>query len=158
VFFGRLFGDGLLAYIIYAFLFVGVFNSATNAQQIGRELLISISPNQDPNRHLVRFIGIVAFSIICLIQLFSSRAGRSINSTFALIKILFLLVLLGFGFAAICRNTNPVEFTQKVSGIPALNYAQAILAVLFSYAGWENANFVSTTPVPECSFRPIDLN
>lgn len=147
VFFGRLFGDGLLAYIIYAFLFVGVFNSATNTLQIGREFLICISPNQNPNRHLVRFIGIVAFSIICLIQLFSSRAGRSLNSIFALIKILFLLVLLGFGFAAIRHNTSPVEFTQKVSGIPALNYAQAILIVLFSYTGWENANFVSTTPV-----------
>jgi amino acid transporter len=142
VFFGRVLGDGLLAYTVYAFLFVGLFNSGTNVLQVGREILISIKPEQDPNRDLVRFIGVVTISIICLIQLFSSRAGRVLNGFFALVKILFLLVLFFFGVGALRSSDEPSDFTQEQPDVPTLNYAQGILVVLYSYEGWENANFV----------------
>jgi amino acid transporter len=142
VLFGRVLGDGLLAYTIYAFLFVGLFNSGTNVLQVGREILISIHPEQDPNRDLVRFIGIVTISVICLIQLFSSRAGRVLNRFFAIVKILFLVVLFFFGVGALTNNDPPSDFTQKQQHIPPIDYSQAILVVLYSYEGWENANFV----------------
>jgi amino acid transporter len=134
-------GDGLLAYTVYAFLFVGLFNSGTNVLQVGREVLIAIHPDQDPNRDLVRFIGIVTMSTICLIQLFSSRAGRVLNGFFALVKILFLVVLFFFGVGALNSNPKPGDFTDKAPE-PTLNYAEALLVVLYSYEGWENANFV----------------
>ena len=142
VFFGRVLGDGLLAYTVYAFLFVGLFNSGTNVLQVGREILIGIHPEQDPNRDLVRFIGIVTISVICLIQLFSSRAGRVLNGFFAIVKILFLVVLFFFGVGALSSNDAPSDFTQKQEHIPPIDYSQAILVVLYSYEGWENANFV----------------
>jgi amino acid transporter len=143
--FSRIFGDGLLAYTCYAALFVGVFNSATNIMQIGRETLIAISPDKDPNGDLMRFIGIFALIIICLIQLFSSRAGRVLNRFLALVKITFLIVLFGFGCAYISKYGGQTHFTEKIQGITSFNYAQALLVVLYSYDGWENATFVSDT-------------
>ncbi|KAF8864817.1 hypothetical protein BDZ45DRAFT_669190 [Acephala macrosclerotiorum] len=141
--FNRIFGDGLLAYTCYAFLFIGVFNSTTNIMQIGRETLIAISPDGNPNLNLLRFIGIFALMIICLIQLFSSRAGRALNKFLALVKITFLIVLFFFGCAYISKHGAQAHFTEKVPNLPAFGYAQALLVVLYSYDGWENATFVA---------------
>lgn len=143
--FSRIFGDGLLAYTCYAFLFVGVFNSGTNVLQIGRETLIALSPEKEPNADLVRFIGVFSLMIICLIQLFSARAGRVLNGLFALVKITFLIVLFGFGCAYINQHGGQTHFTEKIPGTPLFNYAQALLVVLYSFDGWENATFVSDT-------------
>lgn len=110
--------------------------------QVGRELLISIHPSESPNRDLLRFIGVVTLSVVCLIQLFSARAGRILNSVLAAIKILFLLILLFFGCHYITKNGKVLDFNTNAPGLPALNYAQALLTVLYAYEGWENANFV----------------
>ncbi|KAI9744086.1 MAG: hypothetical protein M1818_002238 [Claussenomyces sp. TS43310] len=157
----RLMGDGLLAYTIYAFLFVGLFTSATNYLQVGREILISIEPDKTPNNDLIRFIGVVVLSIIAFIQLFSARAGRVLNGGFALVKIAFLLILLCFGFQKLARDPSPGDFTTTYRGlftnnattiatnntdsVPPVesNYAAALIGVLWSYEGWENANFVA---------------
>jgi len=140
----RLLGDGLLAYTVYAFLFVAIFNSCTNILQIGRQTLIAISPGSPPNADLMRFISVFALSIICFIQLFSSRAGRALNNFSSILKLLFLIVLLGFGFDSLRRNGSAGDFTDKVpSKVDNFSYAQALLIVLYSYEGWENATFVA---------------
>jgi len=140
----RLLGDGLLAYTVYAFLFVAVFNSATNILQIGRQTLIAIHPDSPPNADLMRFIAVFALSIICFIQLFSSRAGRALNNFSSILKILFLIVLLGFGFDALRRHGSAGDFTDKTPvEVSNFSYAQALLIVLYSYEGWENATFVA---------------
>jgi amino acid transporter len=142
-FISRILGDGLLAYTCYAFLFVGLFNSGTNCLQIGRETLIAIHPDEEPNGSLVRFIGVFALMMICLIQLFSSRAGRVMNRFFALMKITFLIVLFVFGCAYIGKHGGQTHFMEKTPNLPTFNYAQALVVVLYSYDGWENATFVS---------------
>jgi amino acid transporter len=91
----------------------------------------------------VRFIGIFALMMICLIQLFSSRAGRVLNRFFALVKITFLLVLFVSGCVYISKHAGRTHFTEKIPNLPAFNYAQALLVVLYSFDGWENATFVS---------------
>jgi amino acid transporter len=149
-FLSRIFGDGLLAYTCYATLFVGVFNSGTNVLQIGRETLIAIHPDEEPNGSLVRFIGVFALMMICLIQLFSSRAGRVLNRFLALVKITFLIVLFVFGCAFIGKHGGATHFTEKIPNLPAFNYAQALLVVLYSYDGWENATFVSASHSRAC--------
>jgi len=140
----RILGDGLLAYVVYAFLFVAIFNSCTNILQIGRQTLIAINPDTPTNPDLMRFIAVFALSIICFIQLFSSRAGRALNNFTSILKILFLIVLLGFGFDALRRNGSAGDFTQNIPvDVANFSYAQALLIVLYSYEGWENATFVA---------------
>ncbi|KAK0741981.1 amino acid permease-domain-containing protein [Apiosordaria backusii] len=149
----RIFGDGLLAYVAYSILFIIFFNSGTNSMQTGRLILLCVNAGDvdangmtpDVNRDLVRFIGIVVLSIICLLQYFSPSVGRKLNRAFAIIKILTLLALIGVaGNAARTRTKNrdkAGEWIDKVERHP-LSFAKAILAVLFSFEGWENATFV----------------
>lgn len=127
---------------------MGLFNSGTNVLQIGRELLIAINPNETPNPHLIRFIGVFALMMVCLIQLFSARAGRVLNRFLALAKITFLLVLFGFGCTAVKNSGGNTGYIVHAPNSSSFSYAQALLVVLYSYDGWENATFVRALLFP----------
>lgn len=141
----RFLGNGLLAYICYATLFVGLFNSGTNALQVGRQVLIARDPtNSTPDGDTVRFIGIVTLTILCLMQYFYATLGRRLNVTVAVLKIIFLIILLGGGASsAINHRYGAPTFTECSPLHRSTGYAKALLLVIFSYEGWENANFVS---------------
>jgi amino acid transporter len=153
----RVFGDGLLAYVVYSLLFIGIFNSGTNSMQTGRMILLCIQagPGQsapDLNRDLIRFIGVVTLTILCLIQYFSAEAGRKLNRYLAVLKIIFLFILIvagGVKAREVQRDTkgNPVdmanEWHRSYDVKSKVNFAKGLLAVLFSFEGWENATFVS---------------
>jgi len=154
-------GDGLLAYIIYALAFIIFFNSATNSQQFGRMILLCIHADKGDNddnfrddQHLMRYIAVTILSIICLTQFFSPGFGRRLNKFLAVVKIGFLLGLIAVGLAAIGRDF----YSQSNSGLPLnrgedwserrgvgskVSFAKALLVVLFSFEGWENATFVA---------------
>lgn len=200
----KLSGDGLLGFVVYAVIFVGVFNSSTNSMQFGKVILVGIQADQfskdarhELNRDLVRFIAVAALSIVCLVQFFSPRVGRRLNNMAAVVKILFMLLLIIFGGLAASKarksatdwtekncvfnngtysvfpgntsccldsDTDSVlrdttcflgdviddvirpdadnKFAKKGTGSDA--WAKALLLVLFSFEGWENATFVST--------------
>ncbi|KAI6763249.1 hypothetical protein HG531_013146 [Fusarium graminearum] len=158
----RLLGDGLLAYIIYSLTFIFVFNSATNSQQFGRMILLCLHADEEENdddikndQHLMRFIAVTVLSIICLVQFFSPAFGRKLNKHLAVIKIGFLLGLVVVGLAALGRDFS----SERDNGPPSVDrgydwfvlhkvhspvaFAKALLLVLFSFEGWENATFVA---------------
>ncbi|KAK4663394.1 hypothetical protein QC763_0098100 [Podospora pseudopauciseta] len=152
----KIFGDGLLAYVAYSILFVAFFNSGTNGMQTGRLVLLCVNAGDvdengvtpDVNRDLVRFLGIVVLSVICLLQYFSPSAGRRLNRGFAAIKILTLIALIGVAgnTARVRRQDNEghsAEWQEENPVTSPLSFAKAILAVLFSFEGWENATFVA---------------
>lgn len=143
----RHFGNGLLAYTVYAISFVVLFNSGTNSLQVGRQVLLCYEPHDgDPDQNVMRLIAMIGLSIVCLIHYFSARAGRKANRWFCVMKITILLILLG-------KTTKRAIMGPKI-GFPQLsgqsdafsNYAQALLLISFSFGGWENAGFVSQTP------------
>lgn len=123
--------------------------------QTGRLVLLCVNAGDvdengvtpDVNRDLVRFLGIVVLSVICLLQYFSPSAGRRLNRGFAAIKILTLIALIGVaGNTARVRRQNneghSAEWQEENPVTSPLSFAKAILAVLFSFEGWENATFV----------------
>jgi len=111
--------------------------------QVGREVLIAISPDSDPDRDLIRFIGVFVLSMICLLQYFPAGAGRALNRALAVLKVLMLFVLLVAGGVSASLKDGPSDFTKNEPGFKPIDGFQALLIVLFSYEGWENANFVS---------------
>lgn len=199
----KLSGDGLMGFMVYAFVFVGVFNSSTNCMQFAKLVLVAVQaknfseePNYQINRDLVRFIAVAVLSVICLVQFFSPRAGRRFNNLAAVVKIMFMLLLIVFGgLAAIKATKNPGDWTEKncffsngtwsvfpnesgccfdsdidyaltnttcfsgdyidnvtrpdadhmftKEGTGSGAWVRALLLVLFSFQGWENATFVS---------------
>jgi amino acid transporter len=145
----RLLGNGLLFYTIYSFLFVAYFNSGTNSLQVGHQVLVAINPEYDVSHHWLRFIAIVVLSITCLLQYFSTMWGRKLNRWFAVVKLLFLVIALLAGAVLTHRGKYAGHGNgfgdfepcgRKKSGG---EIAKAMLLVIFSYEGWENATFVS---------------
>ncbi|KAK4221863.1 high-affinity methionine permease [Podospora fimiseda] len=154
-------GDGLLAYVTYSLSFIGVFNSGTNSMQTGRMILICIAASDtasgtasDINRHVARLIGVVVLTTICLVQFFSPNTGRKLNRFLATVKILFLVALFIVAASATSKPKDPAKdwFTWHTSAprdgrAPTpktwVTFAKALLAVLFSFEGWENATFVT---------------
>ncbi|OAL34191.1 hypothetical protein AYO20_06446 [Fonsecaea nubica] len=154
----RFLGDGLYAYVQYAFLFVAFFNSATNCLQIGRLVLFARNPQEDPDRDFLRVIAFLVLLILCLLQYFSPQSGRVLNQILAAVKILLLLVVLCAGWHAIRVGTylgagfqecGPPEATMS-----KIQVAKAFLLVIFSYEGWENATFVAGEIDPQ---SPVTL-
>ncbi|KAK4167859.1 high-affinity methionine permease [Cladorrhinum sp. PSN259] len=170
-------GDGLLAYITYSVSFIGLFNSGTNSMQTGRMILICIAASDtvageatDINRHVARLIGFVVLTAICLIQYFSPNTGRKLNKFLATIKILFLVALFAVALSAVSKplmtpgpngkevnraedwtkwHTPAPKEGQRVIKRTWATFAKALLAVLFSFEGWENATFVTGEIPPE---------
>ncbi len=150
-------GDGLLAYITYSIVFVANFNSGTNSMQTGRMILLCIAASEagtpDVNRDVVRLIGVVVLTAICLLQFFSPEIGRKLNKALAGVKILFLVALF---LVAVAANGHPMTTPDENVVVDRaadwmvwhptgskLYFAKALLAVLFAFEGWENATFVS---------------
>jgi len=154
----RFFGDGLLPFVTFSVLFVGIFNSGTNSMQTGRMILMCIVAkepgNPDVHRDVVRLFGVLVLTILSLLQYFSARFGRKLNRFLAVIKLLFLVALVLTAMVALkhqLANPDGTVVDRKEDWYRAypvsseLHFAKALLAVLFSFDGWENATFVSSS-------------
>ncbi|EXL97601.1 hypothetical protein FOIG_09926 [Fusarium odoratissimum NRRL 54006] len=106
----------------------------------------------DVNQDLMRFIGVTIISIICLTQFFSPSWGRKLNKFLAVVKIGFLIGVIIVALTALSSDIedgkgNAVPRAQdwlEWHGSPSkVQFAKALLAVLFSFEGWENATFVA---------------
>jgi amino acid transporter len=96
----------------------------------------------DPKSSDLRFIAIVALSVLCLFHYFSSRVGRDLNQVLALIKIIFLVAVASAGCWQIKHHNRP-EYKQNPNR-NASSSATAFLYIVFSFSGWQNATYVST--------------
>lgn len=136
----------LLAHTIYSFYFITMYSTARNCMQFGVQVLtagnVPYPPNFEPSNRLLRFIGVVVLTAICLVHYFSGRVGRAMNQVFAFIKIILLLIVLGAGIRYARFNFVSEDWFRPANP-NASSSATAFLYVVFSFAGWENATFVS---------------
>jgi phosphatidylinositol 4-kinase len=105
---------------------------------------------------LNRGIAVVAVSAVCLIHAFAPRFGVWLSNGLGAFKLILLALVVFTGFAALAgRSVEPSpgnfsSFDGPGSASPgkedstgtAAGYALALLQVLYSYSGWENANYV----------------
>ena len=150
----RFLGDGLLAYVTYSILFILLFSSASNTMQFGRLFILLIHARDTSiSAHALEatLIGVIAFTLICLMHLWSPDAGRKMNLITAYGKVLMLISLLVVGaVAAGRRGSDNQEIDSKcLSEVASIEkngdwgWVRALLTALFSFQGWENATFVS---------------
>ncbi|KAK3369226.1 amino acid permease-domain-containing protein [Lasiosphaeria ovina] len=151
----RFFGDGLLPFITFSVLFVAIFNSGTNSMQTGRMILLGIAAKEpgspDVHRDVVRLLGVVILTILSLLQYSSARFGRKLNRFLVVIKLLFMFALFLTAMVALkdpLKNPDGTvvsrvqDWSRAYPVNSELYFAKALLAVLFSFDGWENATFV----------------
>lgn len=142
----------LLSYTMYAFYLIPFSSTAQNCMVFAREVLsLTVAwPAPDPETQVINppidsrllgFIAVVALTIMCFLHFLSTRAGRDLNGSIAVLKVLFLLILIIAGIVK-CITSNPHEWSDTSTG-SGRNISLAFLQILFSFQGWENATFVS---------------
>lgn len=93
---------------------------------------------------LVRFTAVVVQTVACLLLYFLQRLCFVFNSTLALYKIVFLLVIFIVAMAHVQGPSSGLsDFNEKHSGFKSSDALSAMLTIVSSYVGWDGANYVS---------------
>lgn len=117
-------------------------------------MLGAFSDNTNPDYRLQKFVALVCITFICLIHLFSRKMGIYVNNTLALYKVTLLVFVVLAGFVCLgggggkriengdTYGAKNLEDAFSNSSKSPYDYANAMLHILYSYQGWENANYV----------------
>ncbi|KAI3322954.1 amino acid transporter [Xylariaceae sp. AK1471] len=140
-----------LLYVIH-----GLKNSQTTA--CGRLPSGRLLPSAPLSQEWIsKGISIITISVVCLVHAFFPKFGIWVSNGLGAFKIVILLVIVFAGFAALgghLNTTKPDNFSSfdgfgdacpnapSDSNSSAANFAIALLQVLYSYTGWESANYV----------------
>jgi amino acid transporter len=147
-----------LATCVFAVQFVLFAISTGNSISFSSYLLRAATRLPQDGTWLNQGIAIAAITVVCLIHAFAPRWGIWLSNGFGAFKLIMLSLLVCTGFAALAGKTaapRPDNFSSfhgagssrppDDSGAGAAGgYSIALLQVLYSYSGWENANYVLT--------------
>jgi amino acid transporter len=126
--------------------------STGNSIAFGRYVLFA-SGNTEPDGWAARGIGTLCISFAVLLHSLLPKWGMRLVNVLGVFKVVILLLIIFSGFAALAGHRlvpDPHNFDEPFkfhlgegwgSG-GAYAYAQALLRVIYSYKGWENANYV----------------
>lgn len=143
---------------MFAILFVLLGNTAANSIAFAKHMLGAFSDDPNPDYRLQKFGALICITFICLIHLFSRQMGIYVNNTLALYKVALLVFVVVTGIVCLVGvggkhlkedDTYGVKNLQDAFTGPSRSphdYASAMLHILYSFQGWENANYVSKRP------------
>ncbi|TQN73470.1 High-affinity methionine permease, partial [Colletotrichum shisoi] len=141
----------LLSTCIFGISFIVLGNMAGNCIHFALRVLEAAGV-EEPENGPVRGIALAAATFACSVHALSRRFGILLNNTLAIVKIMIMLLIIiaaivvgAGGFPettnVIGANTSPKNSfknaSQEVNG-----YAQAFLAVIFTFSGFEQPNYV----------------
>ncbi|KAF8535501.1 amino acid permease-domain-containing protein [Trichophaea hybrida] len=134
----------LLTTVLFSGLFVVLGSSAGNSISFAKHVLLAampdISDSSELDKRLVTLIAVTILTVVCLLHYFSRSTGLLFNSALALYKITLLLAFfIGGSIASTKENSGTHDWNQQSSHFNTLG---ALIFVLYSYQGWENANYV----------------
>ncbi|KAF5022560.1 hypothetical protein F66182_5393 [Fusarium sp. NRRL 66182] len=149
-------GTVLLSTCMFGFSFVALGNMAGNCISFATRVLYA-SGNTNPSSGAVRGIAIGIAILTCFIHTFSRRGGILLNNMLAIVKVMILLLIIvtAIVFGAgnfkdvdgepiqnhLTQNTHPSHAFEGSSG-DANGFAHAFLAIIFSFSGFEQPNYV----------------
>jgi APA family basic amino acid/polyamine antiporter len=84
-------------------------------------------------------IALVTLALLTIVNCFGVRAGSNLQSTFMVLKIGALAMLIGYGFAG--PAGPPQETPQAETNFAG--FGAALVPVLFAYGGWQTSGFVA---------------
>ncbi|KAK4189155.1 amino acid permease-domain-containing protein [Podospora australis] len=126
--------------------------SAGNSLAFGRYVLLAAG-HPMPDGWVPRLIAVICMTFVVSLHAVLPKWGLRLTNALGIFKVIVLLLIVFSGFAALagCRRVpNPHNFDDFWSiekgdgfgGGGAYAYATALLQVVYSYKGWENANYV----------------
>jgi amino acid transporter len=144
-------GTMLLSTCLFGVGFIALGNMAGNSINFATRVL-KAADIQDPSNGTVRGIAIGVATLTCFIHAFSRRGGIWLNNMLAIIKLLILLLII---ITAIVVGAGGLPKTENVfaentsasasfddASSDANGYAHAFLAIIFSFSGFEQPNYV----------------
>ncbi|KAI9152033.1 High-affinity methionine permease [Paramyrothecium foliicola] len=141
----------LLSTCLFSIAFISLGNMAGNCISFSIRVL-NAADFENPSSGLVRGIALAIAAATCLIHAFSRRGGIWLNNLFAMIKLMILFFILivaivvSAGGLPKARNvfTENTKASASFSGASedANGYAHAFLAIIFSFSGYEQVNYV----------------
>ncbi|GKT65174.1 high-affinity methionine permease [Colletotrichum tofieldiae] len=141
----------LLSTCIFGISFIVLGNMAGNCIHFALRVLEAAGV-ENPENGTVRGIALAAATFACSVHALSRRFGILLNNTLAMVKIMILLLIIiaaivvgAGGFPStenvISNNTSPKNSFKDASK-EANSYAQAFLAIIFTFSGFEQPNYV----------------
>jgi amino acid transporter len=123
-------------------------NNYGNAVIFAKYVLLAANPDTtktvDLDDRLVRFIAIILVAFICLLHYFSGRFGLFINRLLALFKVILLITVFAAGMRASNQpGSGKHDLHKSYEKKSYLDGLAAMVLILYSYSGYENANYVS---------------
>ncbi|KAI1341319.1 amino acid/polyamine transporter I [Xylariaceae sp. FL0016] len=126
--------------------------SSGNALAFGRYILAA-SGSTLGDGWAARGIGIACITFAVTLHATLPKWGLRLVNLLGIFKVVVLLLVVFSGFAALAghlrvpppgnfRNAFAIEVTEEYGGQGAYGYATALLSIIYSYKGWENANYV----------------
>lgn len=127
--------------------------SSGNALAFGRYVLYASNGNFTADGWKARGIGVACITFAILLHSFLPKWGIRLVNVLGIFKVVILLFIVFSGFAALAghrkvpdpgnfRNSFKIEATRDYGGQGVYGYANALLSIVYSYKGWENANYV----------------
>ncbi len=138
----------LLAASVFAFQMVILGFSTGNSFAFGKYILYAFGYDNDWS---ARFIGIGVITFSTILHSIFPKSGRFLFNILGIFKIVVLFFIVFCGFAVIfgffpnlekTNNFNGNFFKNDGFGGGSYNIATSLLQVVYSYKGWENANYV----------------
>lgn len=144
---------------VYGITFILIGNASANALSFASHLLSASGHTEvyaaSPPRYLgnwVRGIAVGTMTVVCLMHGIWRRLGIAVNNVFALFKLLMLLLIIILGFMSIDGKVfgTPPPVSENLAPSnsfknprkEAYGYAEAYLAVIFAFGGFNQANYV----------------
>lgn len=145
----------LWAYTLYAFYFIFVYTTSTNAMQFASQIVLAAYkktfwndlPQEEVSLHLLRFLAITITTATCLLLYISNSKSRLFNKATAGAKILSLLIIALFGVVYLAKHGSHANWAAddaftKTAGTQ-IDWVPAFIIILYSFHGWENATLVA---------------
>jgi amino acid transporter len=137
----------LLSTVLYSGYFICFGNSAGNSVAFARHVLaassVEVIRSTDFDKRLVNLLAIAILTIICFINYFSKDVGLFLNKLLAFYKVGLLFAI--FVAGVLVRNKPGSGFRDwgdDLGGGSAIDTLSAFIYILYSFQGWENANYV----------------
>lgn len=143
--------DILLSTCVFGIAFIALGNMAGNSISFATRVLLAAGV-ENPSGAGVRGIAIGIATLTCFIHAFSRRFGIWLSNVLAVMKILILLLIIftavavGVGgldhTANVISDNTSIDKSFKGASQDLNDYAHGFLAIMFSFSGFEQPNYV----------------
>jgi amino acid transporter len=101
----------------------------------------TVQKTEDLDRQLITLLAILVLTVVCFLHYFSRNSGLLLNLLFSAYKICLIVVFIIAGGVAYGTSTDrPNDWNDQPVG--KKDALAALIYIIYSYQGWENANYV----------------